>query len=44
MAINIFKENSILYQIDLQVLTPEQWDAVKAECDKLGYCCFTPEG
>lgn len=40
---HIFKENNILYQIALQVLTPEEWDKVKRECDKLGYCCFTPE-
>jgi uncharacterized protein (DUF2249 family)/iron-sulfur cluster repair protein YtfE (RIC family) len=40
---HIFKENNILYQIALQVLTPEDWDKVKKECDKIGYCCFTPE-
>ncbi len=34
MASHISKENNILYQIALQVLTPEQWDAVNAECDK----------
>jgi hypothetical protein len=40
---HIFKENNILYQIALQVLTAEQWQTIKKECDKLGYCCFTPE-
>ena len=40
---HIFKENNILYQIALQVLTPDEWQKVKAECDKIGYCCFTPE-
>ena len=40
---HIFKEDNILYQIALQVLTPEEWAKVKAECDKIGYCCFTPE-
>lgn len=40
---HIFKEDNILYQIALQVLSPEEWEAVKKECDKIGYCCFTPE-
>ncbi|MBI2909402.1 MAG: DUF438 domain-containing protein [Chloroflexi bacterium] len=39
---HIFKEDNILYQIGLQVLTPEEWEEVKRECDKIGYCCFTP--
>jgi len=39
---HIFKENNILYQIALQVLTPKEWDGVKTNCDKIGYCCFTP--
>ncbi|MBI2847706.1 MAG: DUF438 domain-containing protein [Chloroflexi bacterium] len=41
---HIFKEDNILYQIALQVFTPEEWESVKRECDKIGYCCFTPEG
>ena len=40
---HIFKEDNILYQIALQVLSPEEWEKVKRECDKLGYCCFTPQ-
>lgn len=43
LASHIFKEDNILYQIALQVLTPEEWEEVKRECDKIGYCCFTPE-
>ncbi len=39
---HIFKEDNILYQIALQVLSPEEWEKVKKECDKMGYCCFTP--
>ncbi len=39
---HIFKEDNILYQIALQVLSPEEWEEVKRECDKVGYCCFTP--
>ncbi|MBI2287803.1 MAG: DUF438 domain-containing protein, partial [Chloroflexi bacterium] len=40
---HIFKEDNILYQIALQVLTEKEWDDIKRECDKIGYCCFTPE-
>jgi len=40
---HIFKEDNILYQIALQVLTPEEWEKIKKECDKIGYCCFTRE-
>lgn len=39
---HIFKEDNILYQISLQVLTEEEWDEIKKECDEIGYCCFTP--
>ncbi len=35
---HIFKEDNILYQIALQVLSTEEWEKVKKECDKLGYC------
>jgi len=40
---HIFKEDNILYQIALQVLAPEEWEEIKKACDKIGYCCFTPE-
>ena len=39
---HIFKEDNILYQIALQVLSQEEWGEVKKGCDKIGYCCFTP--
>lgn len=39
---HIFKEDN-LYQIALQVLSDEEWEEVKRDCDKIGYCCFTPE-
>ena len=39
---HIFKEDNILYQIALQVLEEKEWDEVKKDCDKIGYCCFTP--
>jgi uncharacterized protein (DUF2249 family)/hemerythrin-like domain-containing protein len=40
---HIFKEDNILYQIALQVLTPEEWEEIKVGCDRIGYCCFTPD-
>jgi DUF438 domain-containing protein len=39
---HIFKEDNIIYQIALQILSAEEWEEVKKECDKIGYCCFTP--
>jgi len=40
---HIFKEDNILYQMALQALTAEEWTWVKSECDRIGYCCFTPQ-
>ncbi len=40
---HIFKEDNILYQIALQLLSDDEWQEVKKENDKIGYCCFTPE-
>lgn len=40
---HILKENNILYPMALQVITDGSvWDRMKNECDKIGYCCFTP--
>lgn len=39
---HIFKEDHIIYQIALQILSEDEWQEVKKECDKIGYCCFTP--
>lgn len=40
---HIFKENNILYPTALKVIEDGQiWTKLKAECDKIGYCCFTP--
>jgi len=41
---HIFKENNILFPIALEVITePDVWQKMKIECDKIGYCCFTPK-
>jgi DUF438 domain-containing protein len=43
LASHIFKEDNILYQMALQAFTREEWEQVKQECDRIGYCCFSPE-
>lgn len=41
---HIFKEDNILYPSAVEVVTdPAVWQEVKAQCDEIGYCCFTPE-
>ncbi len=39
---HILKEDTILYQVALQVFSEEDWKEVKNACDKIGYCCFKP--
>jgi len=40
---HIFKENNILYPTALKVIDERAiWLRLKKECDKIGYCCFTP--
>lgn len=40
---HIFKENNILYPTALEVIPEEtMWEQMKTQCDKIGYCCFTP--
>ena len=42
---HIFKENNILYPTALEVIdNTEVWLRLKADCDKIGYCCFNPGG
>lgn len=41
---HIYKENNILYPMALEVIEEKDiWDKMKIECDKIGYCCFTPQ-
>lgn len=41
---HIFKENNILYPTALQIIKEDDvWKKMKNDCDKIGYCCFTPE-
>ncbi len=40
---HIFKEDNILYPTALQVIGEARvWGRMKAKCDEMGYCCFTP--
>lgn len=40
---HIFKENYILYPSAIEAIKEkEKWDEMKKECDKIGYCSFTP--
>ncbi|MEM2896991.1 MAG: DUF438 domain-containing protein [Candidatus Bathyarchaeia archaeon] len=39
---HIYKEDNILYPMALQVIPNNRWGHMKEECDKIGYCCFTP--
>jgi len=39
---HIYKEDNILYPMALKVIPESKWSKIKADCDKIGYCCFTP--
>jgi len=42
---HIFKENNILFPMAFEVIKEKEvWQKIKKECDKIGYCCFTPKG
>jgi len=41
---HISKENNVLYPMALETIKEEKlWKNMKDECDKIGYCCFTPK-
>jgi len=40
---HIFQEDTIVYQIALELLSADEWADVKRGCDGIGYCCFKPE-
>ena len=40
---HIYKEDNILYPMALKVIPENKWVKIKADCDKIGYCCFTPQ-
>lgn len=41
---HIDKENNILYPLAFEIIKEKSvWTDMKNRCDKIGYCCFTPE-
>ena len=40
---HIEKEDNILYPMALEVIPENEWPEIKKKCDRIGYCCFTPE-
>jgi PAS domain S-box-containing protein len=42
LSSHIFKENNILFQLALRVVTEQEWQGIRGEFDEIGYCCFTP--
>lgn len=42
LSSHFFKENNILFQLALQLLSPSEWPENKAEFDNIGYCSFAP--
>lgn len=41
---HIFKEDNILYPAALEVIEEDDlWARLKQQCDRIGYCCFTPD-
>ena len=41
---HIDKENHVLYPMAVQVISArEDWARMRLECDRIGYCCFTPK-
>ncbi|UCF81109.1 MAG: hemerythrin domain-containing protein [Acidobacteriota bacterium] len=41
---HIHKENHVLYPMALRAIPEaDTWKRLKEACDKIGYCCFTPE-
>lgn len=41
---HIYKEDNILYPMAVEVIKEKKrWEKIKKECDKIGYCCFTPK-
>ena len=40
---HIYKENNILYPMAIDAIPKKEWAEIKRQCDKIGYCCFTPK-
>jgi hemerythrin-like domain-containing protein len=40
---HIRREDEVLYPVSLEEIDEATWDSMKAHCDRIGYCPFTPE-
>ncbi len=38
-----YKENNVLFPMALKLLSHDEWRAIRADFDGIGYCCFTPQ-
>lgn len=39
---HIYKEDNILYPMAIKVIPESKWLKIREDCDRIGYCCFTP--
>ncbi len=39
---HIFTEEKVVYQGALEALSPGDWEEIRQQCDRIGYCRFTP--
>ncbi|RJP75803.1 MAG: DUF438 domain-containing protein [Candidatus Zixiibacteriota bacterium] len=42
LTTHFYKENNILFPTAMELLSPQEWDEVQREFDRLGYTPFTP--
>ena len=42
LPLHIYKEDNILYPMSIQAIPNKYWRGIKNDCDRIGYCCFTP--
>lgn len=43
LASHYYKENNVLFPMALHLLGDDEWRAIRADFDEIGYCCFTPQ-
>ena len=42
MMSHFYKENHVLFPTAMDVIGEDEWPAIRAEFDEIGYCCITP--
>jgi hemerythrin-like domain-containing protein len=40
---HIQREDEVLYPVSLEFIEESKWKAMKEQCDRIGYCSFTPK-